>query len=146
MIGIESLPLKRKHNKQLQGNIAYQKQFEKHLTFMREICLLISEPLLEGQGLLEDFSKNKGDGRCYFSPASPTMKTQTSLGTSKAIALPANLANSVLCPYILQTPTPARPQCQVPPPPTHIQQTHVNLANTHCPSLLCYCTSGNPLM
>ena len=34
--------------------------------YKREICLLISERVLEGQRLWEDFSRNKGAGWSHF--------------------------------------------------------------------------------
>lgn len=36
----------------------------------RDMCLLISERMLEGQGLLGDFSRNKGLNGHYFIPMS----------------------------------------------------------------------------
>lgn len=59
--------------------------------------LLISEPVLERQGYLGDFSRNKIAGRYHFlSP--PPDKTQTPEGTSTVPTVTTYLANRVLCP------------------------------------------------
>lgn len=39
-----------------------------HGVYGKEICLLIPEHVLEGQGSLRDFSKNKRAGGCHFLP------------------------------------------------------------------------------
>lgn len=42
-----------------------------------EICLLTSEHVLEGQGSLGDFSRNKGAGKHHSSPLSPNLDPYT---------------------------------------------------------------------
>lgn len=85
----ESSPLKRHHNKQ-QRRDTERYSIEAAIwkipgLYRREICLLITEHVLEGQGSLGEFSRNKGAGEHNFLSPSSSLDTWIPAVTSEAL-------------------------------------------------------------
>ena len=70
--------------------------------YRRKICLLISKHVLEGQGLLGDFSKNKRPSRCHFHPYMDKCISQCSMDTLYLTCQQHALPHTFLWIWLLQ--------------------------------------------